>query len=286
MSQLIKLRSKIKSIRTTKKITYAMRLISRSFHAKLEKESTALNYYRSNVESTFKELAQHVHEWENPLLFPKDILNSSPLFIIVTSSKGLCGSFNTNLARYFHKHLFIETHQKPVFITVGNKAREFISEGREGPIIANFDTLTPNNYMYIMNDIFQFLIQSKKEFSSITFYSNFFKSFFIQQPSKTVLTPIKKDEFSHVSDEQEPFLEQDRYVIMNFLAERYIRNSILNILFQSILSEQSSRFLAMDTATSNADKLIDKLTLKYNKARQALITKELSELTASFVGPH
>jgi len=107
MSQLIQLRRKIKSFSSTKKITYAMRLTARSLYSRLEKQNVPLAYYKQTVEEIFKTLIKRATGWKNPILFPKDILNSKPLIIIVASSKGLCGSFNTNLFRYTQQHFLL-----------------------------------------------------------------------------------------------------------------------------------------------------------------------------------
>ncbi|MCK4265173.1 F0F1 ATP synthase subunit gamma [Candidatus Babeliales bacterium] len=283
MSQLIQLRRKIKSIKTTQKITYAMRLISMSLYSRHEKTNVPLTHYSEQLARTFLSLSHHSPGWNNELLFPKDTLDSTPLIIIVTSSKGLCGGFNSNLLKYFKQNVFFEEHQTPTFITIGLRAFNFAKQQKLHPILNHYNDFNSRNFNAITDAIVK-LISNKENFSSITFYSNFFKSFFVQRPKKTLITPVKKDlvELSDYEMDDEPILEQNQIEIMDFLAIRFLRSKILQILFQSILSEQAARFLAMDNATTNANKFLEKLTLQYNKARQSLITKELSELSASF----
>ncbi len=281
MSQLIQLRQKIKSIKTTQRITYAMRLISMSLYSRLEKNNAALTHYKQEITEIFQKISRFSEKWNNNILFPKDILDSNPLFIIVTSSKGLCGGFNINLIKYFKQTFFLEEHKQPTFITIGYKSHSLAKQEGLFPILKSFDNFSSNNFTSITDEIINLINDPNNNFSSITFYSNFFKSFFIQKPIKHQLTPIEKNNQDE-DDISEPFFEQDTNEILNFLALRYLRSSILYILFQSILAEQTARFLAMDTATTNANKFIETLTLKYNKARQTFITKELAELSASF----
>lgn len=296
MSQLIRLRNQIKSIQTTKKITYAMRLISMSLYSKLEKLNSNLNYYQDNLNKIYSTISSNLTSWHHPLLHPQDILDSKPLIIFVTSSKGLCGSFNSNLFKYFKRYFFMQEHQTPTFITVGSKALKFLEEQNLGNILYSYNEFNSNNFLMIANNITKIINEQTREFSSITFYSNIFKSFFLQKPQKTIVTPIDKnayfkeieEKFNLNKDSNEDNsspktyeLEQEADEIMNYLVDSYIKSSITNLLFQSLLAEQASRFLAMDNATNNAENLLEKLNLQYNKSRQAIITKELSELSSS-----
>jgi F-type H+-transporting ATPase subunit gamma len=288
MSQLIKLRRKINSIKTTRKITFAMRLISMSLYSKLEKINIPINYYEKIIKTLFEEISLIINKEQNPILFPKDVLNTNPLIILISSTKGFCGSFNAELFRFFRRNFFLEEHQKPFFITIGHKAKQFLEQEKLGRSLYNFDTLKTTNYLFITNEITKIIMGNENNFSSITAYSNFFKNFFIQNPKKTILTPFELDKKNLHKEQQKRILddnliwEGNKNEIVNFIALKYLRTKILNLLFQSLYSEQASRFLAMENATSNADKFLEKLTLEYNKSRQSLITKELLELSASF----
>lgn len=286
MSQLIQLRQRIKSIQTTKKITYAMRLISMSLYTKLEKMNQPLNYYQASLDSLFLGLARHFTSWQHPLLFPEDILNERPLFIIAASSKGLCGSFNSNLFRYLKRYLFPEEHQTPTFITVGQKATKFVEDEELGTILCSYSEFNSNNFLIIADELARIISAQPTPFSSITTYGNTFKSFFAQRPTQTIITPvtIKHLEFEAMSSDSIEHLtwEQPAHEVLDTLAVRYLKASILHALFQSLLAEQASRFVAMDQATTNADHYLERLTLQYNKSRQSMITRELSELSTSF----
>jgi F-type H+-transporting ATPase subunit gamma len=286
VTQLIQQKQKIKSIETTKKITHAVRLVSMSFYARLEKQNIPLQYYTSNITQFFSQLSKQLPDWDNNILFPKDILDSTPLFILIASSKGLCGSFNSNLFRYFDRNYYIEEHQTPKFITIGSKATKLVREKNLGNIIENYGELTSNNFNSIAKDLVEIIDNTQPPYSSITFYSNYLKNFFIQKPEKNQIIPATTQPQETQKEEQQSFdedliWEQDKVQIINFVATKYLKTSILDILFQSLISETASRFLAMDSSTNNAEKMLETLTLQYNKARQALITQEVSELSAT-----
>lgn len=296
MSQLIQLRQKIKAIQTTKKITHAVRLVSMSLYAKLERKNAYLKKHSSAVKEMFVHLLSNAESWQSPLFFPNDILDSSPLFILVASTKGLCGSLNSNLFRYFDRTVFIEEQQSPTFITVGRKATRFIQENGVGSILCSYQELTSTNFISITNDLIAKIAESKHSFSSVSFYSNKLKSFFVQQPHKTTLIPFELDSVSSQDqgDQESGFQqkdqnqssddviwEQNHEEILDYVSVSFLRSSIMKLLFEALLAEQAARFIAMDSSTNNAQKYLDALILSYNKQRQSLITREVSELSAT-----
>ncbi len=285
MAQLTQLKRKIQAIQTTKKITHAIRLVSMSSYSRLEKEVDFLKHYKKNITQTFAQLLYNLPEWTNKALFPKDLLDTKPLFIFISSSKGLCGSFNSNLIRHVERKLILEEHQNAEFITIGQKIRKEIEKKNTGKIILNFDEMKTGNLENIAKQITEKIYNAQGNYSSVSFYSNIFKNFFIQRPTKTTLIPVSLD-FQENSDEEantssDPVFEQDQNSILNFISRKYVKSTIIEILFQSLISENASRFLAMDSSNTNAEKMLEKLILKYNRSRQALITREVSELSAN-----
>ena len=294
VSQLIQLRQKIKGIKTTRKITHAVRLVSMSLYAKLERRHTPLKAYITTLKKFFKELLSRAPLWKHPIFTPKDILDSKPLYIVIATSKGLCGSLNSNFLRYFEDTFTPEKEQNPYFITIGKKATKFVQEQGFKNIICNYAELSSNNYASVASDLLDKITDRSFKFSSVTFYSSYLKSFFAQRPRKTTLIPFLLDELEgkkqtvtdetpkkEEDDDDELIWEQKKFKTLDHLALFYVRERIITLLYQSLLAEQAARFIAMDGSTSNADKIIEKLTLQYNKQRQALITREVSELSAT-----
>ncbi|MFA5074561.1 MAG: FoF1 ATP synthase subunit gamma [Candidatus Babeliales bacterium] len=282
MSRLAPIKQKIQSIKTTKKITHAVRLASRSFYARLEKQQITLQHYKQSTNNLFIQLISNSPDWKHNILFPQDVLDASPLIIICSSTKGLCGSFNSNLFRYFSKVFLKEEHQTPKFVTIGQRATKFVKENKLGEIIDNYQELKVSNFVTITNKLHNKIVESEIPFSSVSFYSNFLKNFFVQIPHKTFIIPLVIDKESKNQKQDIDFIwEQDREQILNQVATLYIKSKILDILFQSLLAENAARFVAMDSATTNAENMLEKLTLQYNKARQAMITQEVSELSVN-----
>jgi F-type H+-transporting ATPase subunit gamma len=303
VAQLVKLKQKIKSIKITKKISHAIRLVSMAQYGKLEKKNLPLKYHLKNIIQFFMQATNGYEKWQNQILFPNDLLDRNPLFIIIATSKGFCGGLNSNLFRYFDKYFFVDKQQKPLFITIGSRATKFIKEKSIGKIIHSYNELNTNNYENIATDLVNKIVGNQYQQTSITFYSNNLKSIFMQQPKKTILVPLQIDSLyvdnkwlidteengSNPSqnkqskiDHYDLIWEQDKQKTLNYFTELYLKSIFTSILFQGIFSEHAARFVSMDNSTINADKLLEQLILQYNKNRQDLITMEVSELSASY----
>jgi F-type H+-transporting ATPase subunit gamma len=222
-----------------------------------------------------------------------------PLYIVVSTSKGLCGSLNSNLLRYIEKSLFIEKQQTPQFIAIGQKAITFIKEGEfKSCIPTTYPELSSNNFIAIADDLVDKITKSGVRYSSVTFYTSEAKSFFLQRPYKFTLIPMSLDPIVGLENKlaqadealwheddpsgNQPIWEQPEEDVLDFLSVRYLRSTIIHVLFQALRAEHAARFLAMENSTNNAEKYLERLTLQFNKLRQSLITKEVSELTSSF----
>lgn len=288
MSHLIQLKRRIKSIKTTEKITHAMRLIAMSLYSKLDKQNEPLQEYNKKIENLFLYLCKQCPEWKNEIFLSDEILDPNPLFIVISSTKGFCGGLNNNLFRYMEHKLHIEEHQTPTFITIGKKTTAFVQEKNFGTILSTHHDLNSNNFASLAKNIAKVITEAKPHYSSVTIYSTFFKNFFAQKPTISKIIPFTLEAEENSDSESaeafadlEPIWEQNKLEIVNFVAHKYLNTQMTHILFQALISEYASRFVAMDNATTNADKYLETLTLQFNKLRQALITREVSELSAN-----
>jgi F-type H+-transporting ATPase subunit gamma len=287
MSQLIYLKRRIRSIKTTQKLTHAMRLISMSLYSKLERNRVALEYHNKVLSGIFESLQRRCPDWKNNIFLPEDLLSSTPLFIIISATRGFCGGLNSVLFRYLEDHLFIEDHQSPSFITVGRKATDYITENKLGAIVASYNDLNSNNYIEVAQSIMKKITATESPYSSVTAYSSYFKNFFIQYPNKTSLIPIAGDPGEKYVEknnnfEDSPLIwEQDRMDVIDSVACSKLESLLTFVLFQALISEYAARFVAMDNATTNAENYLEAMTLQFNKLRQALITREVSELSSN-----
>jgi F-type H+-transporting ATPase subunit gamma len=288
VSQLAQLRQKIRSVKTTKKITHAVRLVSMSFYNKLDKMNKPLQDYSAQIKDAFFRVLQQDASWTTPVLFPVDSHDTAPLYIIVATSKGLCGSLNSNLFKYINSQLATGNAQHAKFIAIGQRAVPFIKESGRGEVVASYQELNSNNFITIADNIVEKILQASQPFSSVTVFTSEAKSFFLQQPLKSKLIPLSKAEMQ-LETERNNFQtqssnsiiwEQEVPVILDYLAVRYMRSAVIALLFQGLRAEQAARFLAMENSTKNAEKYLDRLTLQFNKLRQGLITKEITELSA------
>jgi len=282
VAQLAQLRQKIRSIQTTKKITHAVRLVSMSLYNKLEKQDLPLKNYTKNIKNLFVQLLDQAPEWKNERLFPADTTNSNPLIIIIATSKGLCGSLNSNLFRFLDASLFFLPNQQPKFIAIGQRAIKMIKGDASNQMICTYPELNSNNFITIADDLVDKISSTAIPYSSVTFYSSSAISFFSQKPARTQIIPMILDHevTQDLLLQEEIIWEQDTPEILDSLAVRYLRTSIMHLLFQSLRAEHAARFMAMESSTNNAKKYLDRLTLQLNKLRQALITKEVSELSS------
>lgn len=291
MSHLIQLRDQIKAVQTTKKITHAVRLVSMSMYAKLEKLSVPHKSYFKSIANFFTALLDRDAEWQHPVFNPNDLLDSKPLYIVIATSKGLCGSLNSNLFRFLEQSFFLQPHQTAEFIVLGQRGIRYIKGKQWGEIIYAYPELSSNNYMTIAEDIVDRIVNSKKNYSSVTFFGSHLRTFFHQQPKKIVLLPLQRSGLNLFTDDkdladtsaplgEDPIIEQSINQLLEYSATSYAHSFVINVLFQAILAEHAARFLAMDSSTTNAEKYLEKLTLHYNKIRQAVITKEVAELSS------
>jgi F-type H+-transporting ATPase subunit gamma len=301
VSQLAYLRRKIKSVQTTKKVTHAIRLVSMSLYSKLEKQNDALQYYNKVVCDVFMDHLRAAPHWKSTVLFPDNSSHRAQLIIVVSSSRGLCGSLNSSLFRYVEAAISQEDQSIiPEFITVGTKAYKFIKEHNLGNIVCNYNELNSNNLITVIDSLVEMIMNASNNYSSVVIFGSERRSFFLQRPQKKILIPLIFDQQTKIPTiknenesvgevaqkrySEDVIFEQSNEEILDVLSIGYLRCSLIDTLFQSLLSEHAARFLAMDSSTTNAEKYLNRLTLQYNKARQTAITKEVSELTAGFLG--
>ncbi len=278
MSQLIQLKQRIKAIRVIKKITHAMRLISMSSRMKMIKQSESLKLFRDEITPLLCSLESVHPSIDENQPFHKDI------WILIASEKGLCGNFNSIIFSYFQtklRHINIDDYN---FIAVGKEAGDFLAE--QGiKVVARYDKLSNSQLEKTATDLYEFLLEHKNSYQNVTCFYNRSKTFFIQEPCQYQLLPAQPQ--SNCSIDDAINLEDYHWVqhpadVLLCIFQSFLKLNILFVLSQSMIAEQSARFLSMDSSTRNAENLLKKMNLEYNKIRQAKITRELTELISSF----
>ena len=235
--------------------------------------------------------------WKNPITHVTDPFDRRPLIILISSIKGLCGGFNNNIFSYFDRFIEVSQYQTPLFITIGKRATDyienFIKKTAQGNIILSHHEISSYSIDHIINDLVRLILNPTTHYSSILIYSTKFENFFVQRPIRTSIVdpyeiqkqrkdPRQFDEEAHESSETHSDIiwEQPSSEILKILSYSYLHAQITPLIINSLVAEQSARFLAMEHATSNAEKYMEKLQLTYNKLRQESITKELAEITS------
>lgn len=284
MSQLIQMRRRIKTIETLRKITNSMRLIAMSGHARLKRKEEFIRNYIEQVEKLYTEIKTEIPETYDPLARHIDP-QGKELIIIIGSQKSLCGSFNSNLFKLFE--LKVPRTTDAHIIAIGKRAVDYIKEKNYGILIDSMSKFSIANLGNITSHIIATIKKPQSIYKNVTIFSNYQKTFFVQQPIKTHLLPIEQEQPLIQKDafQEKPFQdyvwEQSAPSIINDLAWLYLEAKLHSMLFQSLLAEQASRFLSMDSSTRNAEGLLEVNKLQYNKLRQAKITKEINELVSN-----
>jgi len=285
MAQLIQMRQRIKAIETIKKITHAMRLISMSMHSRLRAKAPVFENYQNEVTKMFQKVKLAAPQWKNATMFPQAAPEKNPLVILVASQKGLCGNFNSALFRVFQELYPEKKIKNTTFIAVGKHAVDFINKQPTNKILKTFDQFSTPRLSLISGRIIELISQAKVPYSSVVVIANGLKSFFVQKPMQTTVLPLSMELDENLAQEvpKEPYSwEQSPDDILDDLALQYLTSKVHHLLFQSLLAEQAARFISMDNSTRNAKTLLEETQLQYNKLRQAQITRELTELSASF----
>ena len=285
MSQLALIKQKIKSIKTTKKITNAMRFISMTLYAKLDKKREAVDLYKSQIDQMFFNLMSGFDNPEDLIPLNKHSFDPKPLLIIISSIKGFCGNLNTALFKFLLKNNHFEEHQSTNIIVVGRQTEIFIKKEKLGQIVEKYNSTNSKNFPAIASDMTQKIWSNIRFYSSISIFYSEIKNLFIQIPKKIKVFSVKDFQSQETPKTStvnlNPIWEQDKDELMDEIIKTYLKGLLMHALFQSLISESAARFLSMDNASNNAESYLSKLENQLNKLRQGAITQEICELSAN-----
>ncbi len=286
MANLKEIRKRIASVKSTQKITRAMKMVAGARLNRAQQRITALRPYAVRTGHVLREVVSAAGEagLDHPLLTVRE--EKSVLFLVVASDRGLCGSFNSSINKFAEREWKRRTAegQKVQIATVGRKGRDYFRR-RGAPLFHVFEGTWDNLSLDAAQGIARTLLKPylENEVDAIYIVYNEFKSAMTQVVKAEPLFPLglptpEESEVPNETDEVEFIFEPDKAALMNRLVPMYIEISILRALYESMASELGARMTAMDSATKNAGDMIGSLTLQYNRARQAAITTELMEI--------
>ena len=286
MPNLKELKNRISSVKSTRKITSAMKMVAASKLRRAQELAESSRVYADSLSFILSSLAGNTKNSSDlPEILTGRENSKISLLIINSSDRGLCGGFNSNLFRNEKK--WISDQQglgKSVKImTVGKKASSFYKK-TDLDIVANFEDLNSNDRQLqvseeIKNKIMELFENNEIDEVSILF--NKFVSAISQEPTYQSLIPLSNDETSEEESEANNSVfefEPDKNELLEYLVPRNFLTQIYRSVLESSASEHAARMTSMDNATRNAGDMIDRLTLTYNRTRQAFITKELIEI--------
>jgi F-type H+-transporting ATPase subunit gamma len=275
------IRTKIKSVQNIRKITGAMELVAASKMRKAQMRMRASRPYASKIRQVISHVAKSHSEYRHPYLMVREPKRVG--FIIVATDRGLCGSLNINLFRAAVRAME-QWHNQGVEIdlcTIGHKAEIFFSR-LGGNIIAKTERLGDAPSIKDLIGVVKVMLDAydEKRLDALFIVNNEFINTMRQQPRITQLLPVEVPSDDVRSGYWDYIYEPDAKALLDLLLVRYIEMQAYQAAVENVASEQAARMVAMKNATDNAGQLINDLRLIYNKARQAAITQEISEIVA------
>lgn len=277
------IRSKIKSVQNTRKITRAMEMVAASKMRKAQTRMKAARPYGEKIRNVTAHLAQALQDYDHPFLTKRAVIKRVGL-IVVTTDKGLCGGLNTNILRTAITQMKqwqqagIDTN----VCAIGNKGFGFMQRSG-GKVVSHVVQLGDTPHLDRLIGPVKVLLDAyvAGEVDEIHIAYTRFINTMKQEPVLEQLVPVPADRLKPVSEHPFEYIyEPDAQSVIDELLVRYIEALVYQAVSENIASEQSARMVAMKAASDNAGNVIDELKLVYNKSRQAAITKELSEIVA------
>ena len=289
MPSLKDIKTQINSVGSTKKITSAMKMVAASKLRRSQEKAEAARPYSSRLEEMLSSLASSAASGEGIIKLLTGTGNDQNYIVVpVSADRGLCGGFNSSINRETFKLVkSLEGNGKKVqLMPVGKKSRDFFNRIMKDQIIESFVDLNVSSTGYesalnISNKLQELYFDGKFDKCILVF--NKFKSAISQEVTQQQLIPLdvsnsEKEEEKENSSNAIYDYEPDEETILKDLLPKNVSIQIFKVLLESDAGEQGARMAAMDNATRNAGEMIDSLTLKYNRTRQAFITKELIEI--------
>ena len=281
MANLRVIRKRIGSVKSTQQITKAMKMVSAAKLKRAQDAITAARPYAKKMREVVEAVAVRSEEGVHPLLSARE--GTKLALVVLTSDRGLCGGFNSNLLRAANRFLAEnrQHHEEIVVFVVGRKARDFFRRRRvelRREYVGVLGSLSYAHAEQLSKDLVEGFLAG--DFDEVRLVFNEFRSAISQVVRFETLFPlaIERKEGAGTTTEIDYLYEPSRKAILAALLPKYVETQIFRVLLESVAGEHGARMTAMDSATNNAVEMIARLTLQMNRARQAAITKELMEI--------
>ena len=284
MASLDDLKKRIMSVKSTQKITKAMKMVAAAKLKRAQESAEKGRPYSEKMNNIILNLSLGIADKESaPKLLSGSGKNQIHLCVVMTSDRGLCGGFNANIikkAKNYFSDLTKEGKEIKI-ITVGSKGNDQLKRLYGDKIIENISFKDSKNANFFdAEKVGKIIIEKfdKEEFDICTIFFNQFKNVITQIPQAQQIIPLNTVNENQENVNESYEFEPDEDEILNNLLPKNISTQIFKAMLENSASEQGARMSAMDNATRNAGEMVDKLTIEYNRSRQAAITKELIEI--------
>ncbi|WP_278682200.1 ATP synthase F1 subunit gamma [Paraclostridium bifermentans] len=273
------IKTRIASVENTKQITKAMELVSSSKFRRAKEKAESSKAYFNTLKEAVENIAKSTSGVKSEFLKQREVKNRC--YVVIAGDRGLAGGYNSNV----FKTLVAETQgsKNVKVITIGKKAKEFVSK-RDFEVIGSIPSVENANYEDIMN-ISKTVMDSYQngDIDEVKLIYTEFVSALSQEPRLVKLLPVSIE--ANKGEEKKQSGAAVQYLpsadaVLGFIVPKYVSGMIYGGLAESYASEQAARRTAMESATDNANEMISNLELQYNRARQAAVTQEISEIVA------
>ena len=284
MPNLKDLKNRIESVKNTRKITKAMQMVAAAKLRRAQDAAEASRPYSERFNAVLASLAASVGNSENaPVLLRGTGKQDVHLLIVMTAERGLCGGFNSNIAKLARSHAarLKEDGKQVKIITVGKKGRDALKRDLGEYFVEHVDLSEFKSIKYVNAQAIAKALLARfdnNEYDVATIFYSKFVNVVSQIPTAQQIIPAIFEDQSLASDKAVYDYEPDEETILADLLPRGVATQIFAALLENGASEQGARMSAMDNATRNAGDMIDKLTIEFNRSRQAVITNELIEI--------
>jgi len=281
MPSLKDIKKRIGSVKNTQQITKAMKMVAAAKLRRAQDAAVSARPYAEKLQEVLSNLAQREEADAHPLLSQRG--TGRALVVLMTADRGLCGGFNGNVSkeaeRYIRKNE--QGYEDIDLMIIGRKGRDFLKNRIGDKITKVYENIASEATYKTAQLIGEEVVKAYTEetYDAVYIIYNAFQSAIVQNVTFEQMLPIKPGEAEPAAESTTDYIyEPDRGEVLSQILPKMVEVQVFRALLESNASEQGARMSAMDSASRNAAEMIDKLTLQYNRARQAAITKELMEI--------
>ena len=278
MASIRNIKRRIKSVHSTSQITKAMKLVATAKMQKARKDVEETRPFFLTMQRTISSIVNGSKGITHPYIKEREVKNT--LYIVMASDRGLAGGYNANVCKLALQHM--KEKQNVKVIVIGKKSRDFFNRRKYSIHDAYIGISENPKYAHAARVGESILdLYMKEEIDEVYLVYTAFKSTIQQVPTIKKLLPVDVSEFEEVKETKKRTLmeyEPSPEGVLEYVIPKYINSGIYGAMVESAASEQGARMTAMDSATENAMDIIDRLTVEYNRARQASITQEITEI--------